>query len=301
LRSVCCSLLLLLLSTWVHADFPTTQPFPYVAYEHVVRHDPDESIYLVTIDLTNPKVRARVAPAGPDPDGPGEWQTTLMPVREIAQREHFDVAINGSFFAITRPTSTPIAEEQAEKSGAPAATLPAQVAGYRVGLWAKSVGWTMTDGKLWSSANGDGWPIVWVDSNRHVQISTLKAVPVDATQIVAGNCYLLEGGKPAEPFEGMMKVRHPRTAIGIDRDGTRLIILAVDGRRPGTSVGMTGPELAAALKRAGAWTAINLDGGGSTTLAMRDPETGEFKVLNQPSDGHERPVSDVLGIFEDSK
>ena len=70
-----------------------------------------------------------------------------------------------------------------------------------------------------------------------------------------------------------MKVRHPRTVVGLDKDGSTLTILTVDGRRAGVSIGMTGPELGEEMKRLGCDTAINLDGGGSTELVLRDPET----------------------------
>jgi exopolysaccharide biosynthesis protein len=93
-----------------------------------------------------------------------------------------------------------------------------------------------------------------------------------------------------------MNVRHPRTAIGLNRDATTLTILTVDGRRPLSAWGMTGPELAAEFQKLNCWTALNLDGGGSTTLVMRDPQSNELKVLNNPSDNRERPVGNAIGI-----
>ena len=50
------------------------------------------------IDLSDPHVSVRVSPGGPDPDGEGKFQTTLMPTSAIAQRERFDLAVNGDFF-----------------------------------------------------------------------------------------------------------------------------------------------------------------------------------------------------------
>src|SRR5436190_9852851 len=93
-------------------EFPTSQPYPGITYAHEARTDPPQSVFVVTVDLADPNVSVRVAPGGDDPDGPGEWQTTLMPVRDIAQREGFDVAVNASYFAITRPKGAgDIAEE----------------------------------------------------------------------------------------------------------------------------------------------------------------------------------------------
>jgi exopolysaccharide biosynthesis protein len=90
-----------------------------------------------------------------------------------------------------------------------------------------------------------------------------------------------------EPFAA---VRHPRTALGLKKDGT-LVILVADGRRE-QAKGFTGPEMSEILLREAVVDAINLDGGGSTTLYIE----GEGGVLNRPSDGHERVVVNHLGF-----
>ena len=75
--------------------------------------------------------------------------------------------------------------------------------------------------------------------------------------------------------------RHPRSAVGISADGNTLILLAVDGRTS-DAAGMSCTELAQVIKELGADDAINLDGGGSTTLwAAGEPFSG---VVNYPSD-----------------
>lgn len=85
--------------------------------------------------------------------------------------------------------------------------------------------------------------------------------------------------------------RNPRTAVGQRRDG-KIILLAVDGRRRGSSVGMTNWELAQAMVRLGAVTASALDAGGSTTMAF------DGRLLNRPSDpGGERPVAETLAVL----
>jgi hypothetical protein len=85
--------------------------------------------------------------------------------------------------------------------------------------------------------------------------------------------------------------RNPRTAVGQRRDG-KIILLAVDGRRRGYSVGMTNWELAQAMVRLGAVTGSSLDAGGSTTMAF------DGKLLNRPSDrGGERPVAEALAVL----
>lgn len=122
----------------------------------------------------------------------------------------------------------------------------------------------------------------------------VRGAPGAVVELVGGFPLLLEGGRdvldrvpgirPAFAFE-----RHPRTAVAIRADGVVLLVV-VDGRQPGHSVGMTLPELTALLRELGAVDALNLDGGGSTTLAIRG------RVANRPSDPAERPVTNVLVV-----
>ena len=94
---------------------------------------------------------------------------------------------------------------------------------------------------------------------------------------------------------GFATDRHPRTAIAKLESG-KLLLLTVDGRQPGVSTGMSLNMLAELLLEFGAVEAINLDGGGSTTMVVRD------KIVNRPSDQTgERPVSDAILIFSKPK
>lgn len=90
--------------------------------------------------------------------------------------------------------------------------------------------------------------------------------------------------------------RAPRTAIGTSKDGKTLIIAAVDGKS-NASIGMTQAELAAYMHELGCANALNLDGGGSTTLVSRQQGTTGLSVQNRPSDGAQRGVGASLGIF----
>lgn len=85
--------------------------------------------------------------------------------------------------------------------------------------------------------------------------------------------------------------RHPRTGVGVTADG-RLLLITVDGRRRGHSVGMTLTEFAREFERLGATWALNLDGGGSSTMVVRG------KVVNRPSDrSGERRVSSAILVL----
>ncbi len=84
------------------------------------------------------------------------------------------------------------------------------------------------------------------------------------------------------------EVRHPRTAIGFSRDSSVVLIVTVDGRSK-TSVGMTTTELADLMKELGAAHAMNFDGGGSTTMVVRD------RIVNTPTDATgEREIGSAL-------
>ena len=83
--------------------------------------------------------------------------------------------------------------------------------------------------------------------------------------------------------------RHPRTGIGI-RNGT-LVMVTVDGRQPGYSDGMTLYELAKLFIELGCTDAVNLDGGGSATMVVRD------RVMNSPSGGEQRAVVNALSVM----
>ena len=85
--------------------------------------------------------------------------------------------------------------------------------------------------------------------------------------------------------------RHPRTAIA-SLPGNKALLVVVDGRQPALSVGMSLDELARLMIELGAVEAINLDGGGSSTMTI------DGKVVNHPSDvTGERPVSDAILVL----
>lgn len=93
------------------------------------------------------------------------------------------------------------------------------------------------------------------------------------------------------------RTRSPRTAVATNRDGSEVFLVTVDGRNAGGSQGMTMSEFAQYLKSIGAYNALNLDGGGSTTMAVR-PRGYQYPiVVNRPSDGAERAVSTILSAI----
>lgn len=91
--------------------------------------------------------------------------------------------------------------------------------------------------------------------------------------------------------------RHPRTAIGYTKDNF-VYFFVVDGRNKGVSEGMTYDEMGCIFEALGCDRAVNLDGGGSTQLLVRDPSTDKFQIRNKPSDGTERAVINAWMLME---
>lgn len=115
-------------------------------------------------------------------------------------------------------------------------------------------------------------------------LASVPEVPGVIVSCVGGGPRIVRDGKVDVEFQietmgrNFSTERHPRTAVGLSADRNTLVLLTVDGRQPLVSIGQNLYELAAEMLRQGCADAINLDGGGSTTMVVR----GEVK--NRPSD-----------------
>jgi len=108
-------------------------------------------------------------------------------------------------------------------------------------------------------------------------------------EVIGGGPRMLTNGIKDIPSTTFCTDRHPRTAIGFNQDSTKLYFVVVDGRQTGYSVGMSLFEMADYMLEWGIFQAMNLDGGGSTTMVVRN------SVKNSPSDtGGERAVANAL-------
>lgn len=149
-------------------------------------------------------------------------------------------------------------------------------------------------------------PVFAVDSMGTPQIAvfridpTGRLAPFHPLEAVGGHPVLVREGElsaEARDSNAFAVTRHPRTAVGLTADG-RVLLVVVDGRQPGRSVGMSLRELGGLMLALGARDALNLDGGGSTTLVVRGAgRAGGLQVANSPSDSAgERPVGDALAV-----
>ncbi len=117
-------------------------------------------------------------------------------------------------------------------------------------------------------------------------------------EMVGGTPRLIRNGVRSVEYEeesvgySFTHDRHPRTAVGFTQDSSKVFLMTVDGRQPGFSVGMSLFELADYMLDWGIYQAVNLDGGGSTTMVVRGD------IANSPSDaGGERSVANALMVI----
>ena len=155
-------------------------------------------------------------------------------------------------------------------------------------------GFVLSAGRDW---NDDPFKKLFV--GRNVRLANRRGITRDADGFVAeditnGVALLVKDGRIEVTWElekaakAFVENRHPRTAVAKLKDG-KFLMVTVDGRQPGISVGMNLQELAEYLFNLGATDAMNLDGGGSTTMYL------DGKVVNTPSDKEgERKIGDAI-------
>jgi len=122
--------------------------------------------------------------------------------------------------------------------------------------------------------------------------------PGKVIHAISGDRMLIERGKILDGLDN--NELDPRTAVGINKSGRVMILIVIDGRQPFYSEGATFVKLAELLIKYGAYFAMNLDGGGSSTLVIEGDEGGPI-IMNSPIDnyipGRERPVGNHLGVY----
>jgi hypothetical protein len=229
-------------------------------------------IHVVEIDLTAQGIGFLVTP-GDDTSGMDlSARTTSAFLEEFGVQ----VAINGSF-------SEPFRAGTFLWDYYPHSGDPVNVKGLAI-----------SDGEKYSDDYKD-WPVVCISASQ-VQISH-SGCQVDTTQALAGNLILVEHGE-AVVRDGTGKL-HPRTAVAVDAQGKTLWLVVVDGRQRDYSEGVTLAELADIVVELGAEAALNLDGGGASTLVIDGRRRA--RVLNAPIHTripmHQRPVANHLGVY----
>lgn len=244
--------------------------------------------YLAEVDLDDPSIQLVISSAAARREGdPPKYETRLRTVPQIADDLGLTLAVNASFFA------------RADGGIGWTQDAPVDV----IGPWISEQR-VLSPGR----AAGQGEPVLIIQriANQRYRAQVRCALATeynDAWGVLGGTskadgssgCLILRNGEDvAEQARTEPQARHPRTAAGVTADGQTLLLLVIDGRQPGWSVGVTLPELAGLMKELGARDALNFDGGGSTSLVYRPPNAAQ--ITNRPSGAGWRPVANALGI-----
>jgi hypothetical protein len=128
----------------------------------------------------------------------------------------------------------------------------------------------------------------------------IGSAPTDVQTAVSGAAYLVQNGQMAVPVQGggENNVDYPVVGIGVTKSGRHAVMVVFDGRESeNVAVGLTRPQEAQWFLAHGLYNAIEFDSGGSAEMVARLPGQQQVSVLNNPADGHERPVANGLFIY----
>ena len=247
-----------------------------VTYRRLVRYFPRPVIaHVLTIDTRVKGIEFLVTP----PDAEGEMPLKARTTSQFLEEFGVQIAINGDNFGPWW-------------SRGPADYYP------HVGDPVSPFGFAASKGKVYSI---DDVEDVGTRPNLYINrrnVLSFNNQPSRVHDAISGERMIVLKGRVAPGFDGVEL--EPRTALGISRNGRYVYIVVVDGRQPFYSQGVTLRELAELLIEQGAFMAMNMDGGGSSTMVV-EGEHGEPRILNSPIDslipGRERPVGNHLGIY----
>jgi hypothetical protein len=248
--------------------------FQGVTYQRQTRSIPRPLvIHSVEIDLHASGIDFLVTPGEPA----GEREIRARTTSDFLQTFGLQIAINGSFFE-------PFRVGRFWWQYYPKQGDPVDISGVAI-----------SNGARYSEDDKHNRPILCI-MPQAAEISSATC-PANTTQALAGNPLLVEHGKVV--VKKKRETPHPRTAVALNAAGTIMWLIVVDGRQHGISEGVTLVELAQIALESGADTALNLDGGGSSTLVM--VIQNEVRLVNTPIHRRiprfERPVGNHLGVY----
>jgi exopolysaccharide biosynthesis protein len=253
---------------------------PFAGITHITR----ERMHIVQIDLRAPGIRFKLTPHS------GRLETVRQTTLEFLEQERAQVAINAHFF-LPFPAEQPDADLVgfAASDGKVYSRFEKPSQSYALVRKAPALN---IDRKNRVKITRRGWGS-WTAVAGSAQIVTkgVKTIPVykDAThprgQLVPG------GPRNYSNSNSWYDVSTSRTAIGVTRDGKTLVIITVERMAVGAVADLL-------IRDYAVWDALNLDGGGSTTLAMENPVTHTPAIVNTlPNNAKARSVGSSLAVF----
>jgi exopolysaccharide biosynthesis protein len=226
-------------------------------------------VYAMRIDMKAPGIGFISTPHS------GTVDTTSETTTDFVKKNHVQLAINAGFF-------TPCCRAVEESKDI--------------------LGVSISEGKIVSAPSTNGKYNVALLIGRHNQARITAVTPNDnlskVSTAVAGSAIIVQKGKNTGDINKLNSAdsANPRTVVGLSKNRRYLYMVVIDGRHPGYSIGTTNQESAEILIALGAYTALNLDGGGSTTMARMD-EKGNVMTVNRPSGSAERFDASALGVY----
>ena len=247
-----------------------------VTYRRIVRYLPRPMIaHVLTIDTKKKGIEFLVTPPDSEDELPLKARTTSQFLDEF----NLQIAINGGGFSPWW-------------SHSPADYYP------HVGDPVAPFGLTASKGNVYGTDDEEEegvLPALFISRRNALSFNN---EPNRVHAAISGDRMIVIRGEIAPDLGG--EELDPRTAVGINRNGRYVYLVVVDGRQPFYSEGATFTELAQLLIDQGAYMAMSLDGGGSSTMVV-EGEDGKPRILNSPIDhyipGTERAVGTHLGIF----
>jgi len=240
-----------------------------VGFFHGRTAKPELEFWALKIDLAAPDLRIVVKGGMEDTDGTD--RTLSLKVSSFVSTNGLTAGINAAPFDIS-----------SSKEGQPI----------------KNAGIVISDGRQIAPVSPRYDALVFYKDGKAaiVNQAAIKSAE-NIANAVGGFHHILINGESAERTLNRDN-REPRSAAGISSDGKFLYLVAIDGRRAGSD-GATEKETALLLLALGSWNGLNLDGGGSTALALRSAD-GKVRVLNTPVHGgipgRERAVAGCIGV-----
>lgn len=244
-----------------------------VEYQRIVRVTPRPMV--IHVLKVNTKTKGMHFLITPPDDPTGEKTLRARTTSQFLEEFDLDIAVNGDGFS---PWWSRSPADYYPHAGDPVS--PRGEAAYR--------------GQIYGREPDEPFPTLYISPRNGLSFDA----PNKIYDAISGETRIVMGGSAVD---GLTDPEiHPRTAIGYSQNGKFLFIVVVDGRQPFYSQGITLAELAKLMIDLGAHDAMNLDGGGSSTLVVRGGD-GKPRVLNSPIDlyipGRERPVGNHLGIY----
>ena len=234
-------------------------------------------INFIMVDLTLKDLEVIAIP-GDDPDGDGPAESQLTPPVTLFNKFNAIAAVNANAFDSLKK------EDKSQPN-------------WYEGLPVDISGMVVSQGRKISPAD-IGRISFWLDKDQRPHIerivsgASVKEAVADWFSPLIIHSQIIPDSSGSE--------FNPRTALGFDDNGKWLLLVVVDGRQPGYSEGVTLYELSIIMQERGCTESINLDGGGSSIMLIRDPEN-MVETVNRPSDGKPRPVPVMLGVRKKEK